>query len=71
MGDDLEQPGVGVAGVSPGEQVLEVLLAQDKLHPLHVLRIVSPQRLYQVDFIIVQGPDSLQNFPDNDTQIVT
>ena len=51
--------------MTPGEQVVPVLLIQYELDPLHVLRIISPQGFDQVHFIIVQGPHSLQNFPDN------
>ena len=39
LGDGLEQPPVGVAGVVPGEQVLVVLLGQDELHSLDIVRI--------------------------------
>ena len=59
LGDGLEQPPVGVAGVVPGEQVLVVLLGQDELHPLDVVGIVPVARRHLLHQLGVQGLDGL------------
>ena len=59
LGDRLEQPPVGVAGVAPGEQVLVVLLGQDELHPLDVVGIVPVARRHLLHQLGVQGLDGL------------
>ena len=59
LGDGLEQPPVGVAGVAPGEQVLVVLFGQDKLHPLDVIGIIRVARRHLLHQLGVQGLDGL------------
>ena len=54
--------------MSPGEQFFKVLLGQDELHPLDVVRVLSPAGTDQVDLVIVQGLDGLQHFPGNRNQ---
>ena len=59
----LEQSGVGVARVSPGEKFIKVLLTQDELHPLDVLRVGRPPGPDEVHLVVVQRLDGLQHFP--------
>ena len=60
---NLEQPGVGVAGVSPGEKFIKVILAQDELDPLDVVRVLRPPGPDEIHLVIVQRLDGLQHFP--------
>ena len=60
---NLEQPGVGVAGVSPGEKFIKVILTQDELHPLDVVRVLRPPGADEIHLVIVQRLDGLQHFP--------
>ena len=55
LGDGLEEPPVGVAGVAAGEEVLVVLLGQDELHPLHVVRVISGARPHLLHQVGVEG----------------
>ena len=59
LGDGLEQPPVGVAGVAPGEEILIVLPGQDELHPLDVTRVVRAPRSYFLHELCVQSLDCL------------
>ena len=59
LGDGLKQPPVGVAGVTPGEQVLVVLLRQDELHPLNVVGIIRVAWRHLLHQLGVKGLDSL------------
>ena len=62
---DLEQPGVCVAGVSPGEKFIKVLLTEDKLNPLDVVRVIRPPRSDEVNLVIIQRLHGLQHFPEH------
>ena len=59
----LEQSGVGVAGVPPGEKFIKVLLTQDELHPLDVVRVLGPPGADEIHLVIVQRLHGLQHFP--------
>ena len=61
---NLEKPGVGVAGVSPGEQIIKVLLAEDELNPLDVVRVLRPAGSDEVHLVIVQRLHGLQHLPE-------
>ena len=62
---NLEQSGVGVAGVSPGEEIIKVLLTEDELNPLDVLRILRPPGSDEVHLLIIQRLHGLQHFPEH------
>ena len=62
---DLEQPGVCVAGVSPGEEIIKVLLTEDELNPLDVVRVLRPPRSDKVHLVIIQRLHGLQHFPEH------
>ena len=63
LADGLEQPGVGVAAVAAREEVLEVVLGEDELHPAHVVRVPLPLGRDLLDLVIVQGLHRLQHLP--------
>ena len=54
--------------MSPGEKFIKVILAQDELDPLDVVRVLSPAGTDEVDLVIVQGLHGLQHFPGNSNQ---
>ena len=49
LGDCLEEVGVGVGLVSLGEQVVPVLLLDDGLHQLGVVRVGGSPRSHQLN----------------------
>ena len=59
----LEQSGVGVARVSPGEKFIKVLLTQDELHPLDIVRIIFPLGADEIYLVVIKGLHGLQHFP--------
>ena len=61
---NLEQSGVGVAGVSPGKEIIKVLLTEDELNPLDVLRVLRPPGFDEVHLLIIQRLHGLQHFPE-------
>ena len=62
---DLKQPGVCVAGVSPGEEIIKVLLTEDELNPLDVVRVLRPPRSDKVHLVVIQRLHGLQHFPEH------
>ena len=50
--------------MSPGEQIIKVLLTEDELNPLDVVRVLRPAGSDEVHLVIVQRLHGLQHFPE-------